>query len=118
MLPVLEKCAIDCALFGNHEFGMLTWCPGSRLIDCFADFGLDYLAEFSQQTNFPWLMSNAFDRNTERPLGDGKVTHVIDKNGIKVDDRHPVLVSSRLTSPCTDWSHRSDRGGMAHHSDP
>lgn len=68
MLPVLEECNVDCALFGNHEF----------------DFGLDHLVSFAKKTKFPWLMSNVFMKDTTVPLGEGKVTHIIEKNGIKV----------------------------------
>ncbi|KAI2797077.1 hypothetical protein BLOT_015534 [Blomia tropicalis] len=68
MLPVLERCNIDCALFGNHEF----------------DFGLDYLTTFAKRTKFPWLMSNAFVKNTLIPLGEGKITHITEYNGVRI----------------------------------
>lgn len=68
MLPVLEGCNVDCALFGNHEF----------------DFGLEHLVSFAKKTKFPWLMSNVFMKDTNVPLGEGKVTHIIEKNGIKI----------------------------------
>lgn len=29
-------------------------------------------------------MSNVFDNETNRPLGDGKISHIIEKNGKKV----------------------------------
>jgi 5'-nucleotidase len=68
MIPVVNACAIDCALYGNHEF----------------DFGVDNLLSFVNQTTFPWLMSNVFDNETNRTLGDGKIFHIIEKNGKKV----------------------------------
>jgi hypothetical protein len=35
-------------------------------------------------TNFPWLLSNVFDKRTERRLADALEFKVIDKNGIKI----------------------------------
>lgn len=34
--------------------------------------------------NFPWLMSNVIDNETGRPLGDGKITHVVDWGGHRI----------------------------------
>jgi 5'-nucleotidase len=49
---------------------------------CFVtDFGLEVLSDRVSETKFPWLMSNVIDQETGRPLGDGKITHVIDWNG-------------------------------------
>ncbi|OTF76588.1 hypothetical protein BLA29_005607, partial [Euroglyphus maynei] len=68
MLPVLERCNVHCALFGNHEF----------------DFGLDCLLAFVKRTNFPWLMSNVIDKNIGEPLGGGKITYIIEKGDLKI----------------------------------
>ncbi|GFG38259.1 hypothetical protein Cfor_01900 [Coptotermes formosanus] len=65
MVPVLNECGTHCAVFGNHDF----------------DFGLEVLSDRVSETKFPWLMSNVIDQETGRPLGDGKITHVIDWNG-------------------------------------
>lgn len=52
------------------------------LNDCYiTDFGLEVLSERVSETSFPWLMSNVIDNETGRPLGDGKITHVVDWNG-------------------------------------
>lgn len=48
------------------------------------DFGLEILAERVSETKFPWLMSNVIDNETGRPLGDGKITHVMDWNGKRI----------------------------------
>jgi len=50
----------------------------------FPDFGLEILSQWVARTNFPWLMSNVIDNETGRPLGDGKITHVIDWNGKRI----------------------------------
>lgn len=50
----------------------------------FSDFGLETLAERVSETKFPWLMSNVIDNETGRPLGDGKITHVMDWNGKRI----------------------------------
>lgn len=48
------------------------------------DFGVDCLAELVEKTTFPWLMSNVIDKETNAPLGDGKVTCILEKNGKKI----------------------------------
>jgi 5'-nucleotidase len=45
---------------------------------------LEVLSDRVSETNFPWLMSNVIDQETGRPLGDGKITHVIDWNGKRI----------------------------------
>lgn len=54
------------------------------MIPMTVDFGVENLVRFASQTDFPWLMSNAFDNETNRPLGDGKIWHIINKRGKKV----------------------------------
>ena len=41
------------------------------------DFGVDELVDFANESNFPWLMSNVFDKHTKRPLAEGKVSYNI-----------------------------------------
>ncbi|CAG2165476.1 unnamed protein product [Oppiella nova] len=64
MIPVLNALAVDCAVFGNHEF----------------DFGVDHLKSWMGRTSFPWLMSNVYDHKTNRPINDAMVWHIIDRN--------------------------------------
>ncbi|XP_049291508.1 snake venom 5'-nucleotidase isoform X3 [Anopheles funestus] len=68
MVPVLNAIGTHCAVFGNHDF----------------DHGLDVLDEWVEKTNFPWLMSNVVDNETGRPLGGGKITHIMNHNELKV----------------------------------
>ncbi|KAL1115309.1 hypothetical protein AAG570_007340 [Ranatra chinensis] len=68
MVPVLNEVGTHCAVFGNHDF----------------DYGLEVLSERVAETNFPWLMSNVIDNETGRPLGDGKITHVVDWAGKRI----------------------------------
>ncbi|XP_021696045.1 uncharacterized protein LOC5575910 isoform X2 [Aedes aegypti] len=68
MVPVLNSVGTHCAVFGNHDF----------------DHGLDVLAEWVERTTFPWLMSNVVDNETGRPLGGGKITHILHHNDVKV----------------------------------
>ncbi|CAL8106599.1 unnamed protein product [Orchesella dallaii] len=68
MVPVLNHVNTACAVYGNHDF----------------DFGVDCLADLVEKTTFPWLMSNVIDKETNAPLGDGKVTYVLEKNGKKI----------------------------------
>ena len=65
----------------------------------FSDFGVDHLEDFAEQTNFPWLLSNITDRLTFKPLADGKVTHMLDWNGVKVNNSTLIfMLYSKLHS--------------------
>ena len=44
------------------------------------DFGLEEFRELMVENNFPWLCSNAWDRNKSKPLGGCKEYFVIDKS--------------------------------------
>ncbi|XP_055601484.1 snake venom 5'-nucleotidase isoform X1 [Uranotaenia lowii] len=68
MVPVLNSVGTHCAVFGNHDF----------------DHGLDVLAEWVEKTTFPWLMSNVVDNETGRPLGGGKITHILHHSDVKI----------------------------------
>lgn len=68
MVPVLNSVGTHCAVFGNHDF----------------DHGLDVLGEWVEKTTFPWLMSNVVDNETGRPLGGGKITHILHHNDVKI----------------------------------
>lgn len=68
MVPVLNKAGTHVAVFGNHDF----------------DFGLDVLGKWVEKCTFPWLMSNVIDNETGRPLGNGKISHIINHNDVSV----------------------------------
>lgn len=68
MVPVLNSVGTHVAVFGNHDF----------------DFGLEALAKLVEKCNFPWLMSNVIDNETGRPLGNGKISHIINHNNFRV----------------------------------
>ncbi|KAL3287381.1 hypothetical protein HHI36_001854 [Cryptolaemus montrouzieri] len=61
MVHVLNEIGTHCAVLGNHDF----------------DHGLQVLSQWVPKCNFPWLMSNVLDNETGRPLGEGRITHVI-----------------------------------------
>ncbi|ENN80067.1 hypothetical protein YQE_03543, partial [Dendroctonus ponderosae] len=65
MVPVLNEIGTHCAVLGNHDF----------------DHGLEMLSKWVEQSNFPWLMSNVVDNETGRPLGEGRITHVVNWGG-------------------------------------
>ncbi|XP_022237436.1 uncharacterized protein LOC106478186 isoform X1 [Limulus polyphemus] len=67
MIPSLNAFGVHCAVFGNHDF----------------DFGIDNLSDFVKQTNFPWLISNVIDNDTDQPLADGQTTFIIERGGKK-----------------------------------
>ncbi|XP_036382207.1 snake venom 5'-nucleotidase-like [Megalops cyprinoides] len=68
MVEILNKLGVHCAVYGNHEF----------------DFGVDHLEEMTSQMDFPWLLSNVYDRFTSETLGHGVVSSLIVWNGLKV----------------------------------
>ncbi|KAJ8946412.1 hypothetical protein NQ314_008894 [Rhamnusium bicolor] len=68
MVPVLNEIGTHCAVLGNHDF----------------DHGLEILSEWVAQTDFPWLMSNVMDNETGRPLGEGRITHVVHWDGRRI----------------------------------
>lgn len=51
---------------------------------CLLDHGLEVLSQWVAQSNFPWLMSNVVDNETGRPLGEGKITSVVNWNGRRI----------------------------------
>ncbi|KAI9286286.1 Metallo-dependent phosphatase-like protein [Umbelopsis sp. AD052] len=51
MPAVLNQFSIDVACAGNHDF----------------DFGVPQLQKLLKMTNFPWLLSNVLDKNTNSP---------------------------------------------------
>ncbi|XP_044745573.1 mannosylglucosyl-3-phosphoglycerate phosphatase isoform X2 [Coccinella septempunctata] len=61
MVPVLNEIGTHCAVLGNHDF----------------DHGLQVLSQWVPKCKFPWLMSNVLDNETGRPLGEGRITHVV-----------------------------------------
>ncbi|CAG2163538.1 unnamed protein product [Oppiella nova] len=96
MVPVVRALGIDCAIYGNHEFennfgvdNLLSfvsqtsfpWLMSNVFDNETNHFGVDNLLSFVSQTSFPWLMSNVFDNETNRPLGDGKIWHILEKCG-------------------------------------
>ncbi|ELT96847.1 hypothetical protein CAPTEDRAFT_120927 [Capitella teleta] len=68
MVPILNAIGVHCAVVGNHDF----------------DFGVDTLVQMSSQTSFPWLMGNVFDNETDAPLADCLMSHIIVWQGKKM----------------------------------
>ncbi|XP_038621776.1 mannosylglucosyl-3-phosphoglycerate phosphatase-like isoform X1 [Tachyglossus aculeatus] len=68
MIPILNALGVHSAVFGNHEF----------------DFGVDTLEEYIQQMQFPWFLSNVYDKFTSAPLGHGLVKKIIKWNNMKI----------------------------------
>ena len=38
----------------------------------------------AEKCEFPWLLSNITDKNTDLPLANGKIKHMMDWHGVKV----------------------------------
>ena len=45
---------------------------------------MDTLISVANQTKFPWLMSNVIDKETDRPLADGKTYHILEWEGRRI----------------------------------
>ena len=45
---------------------------------------MENLIDVAESTGFPWLMSNVVDKQTNRPLAEGLVKHIIKWKGKKV----------------------------------
>ncbi|XP_041926794.1 5'-nucleotidase-like isoform X2 [Alosa sapidissima] len=68
MIDILNELRVHCAVYGNHEF----------------DFGVDKLEEVRTQTNFPWFLSNVYDKFTSQTLGHGIESRIIEWNGLRI----------------------------------
>jgi 5'-nucleotidase len=68
MLKPLNSFGIDLACYGNHEF----------------DYELERVIDLTSRTNFPWLLSNIYDKRTERRLAEGLETYIFNVNGVKI----------------------------------
>ena len=45
---------------------------------------MEPLNDLVKGTNFPWLMSNVIDKETNRPLGEGRKSYVIERGGCRM----------------------------------
>ena len=45
---------------------------------------MDPLNDLVKGTNFPWLMSNVIDKETNRPLAEGNISKVIEWEGCRI----------------------------------
>ncbi|XP_037078081.1 snake venom 5'-nucleotidase-like isoform X2 [Pollicipes pollicipes] len=68
MIPVLNRLEVHVAVYGNHDF----------------DFGLDSCMSLTAETSFPWLLSNVRNKETQRPLAEGRITYITRWNGLKL----------------------------------
>jgi len=68
MIQCLNLMNIRAACMGNHDF----------------DFGVENLEEAVAESNFPWLLSNAWDRETGERLAGGLETVMIEHAGRKI----------------------------------
>ena len=68
MIKPLNAFGIDLSCMGNHDL----------------DFELDHVMELKGSTNFQWLLSNIYDKRTERRLAQGLEYKIYEKNGLKV----------------------------------
>ena len=55
-----------------------------KLIQLFLDYGLDILTSRIEESTFPWILSNVFDAETKKPLGDVEDRKIVEINGYRV----------------------------------
>ena len=68
MIPVLNLLKTRVACVGNHDL----------------DFGVENLEQCMAESDFPWLLANIIDKETNRPLAGAQSTAVINHNDVKV----------------------------------
>lgn len=68
MVKPLQAFGIDLACYGNHDL----------------DYELEHVMDMVKRTGFPWLLSNVYDRRTQRRLADGLEYQILNKNGLKI----------------------------------
>jgi 5'-nucleotidase / UDP-sugar diphosphatase len=81
MVAALNAAGLDIATLGNHEF----------------DFGDDVLLERMKQSKWQWVISNAIDTKTKRPLGDASPYLLKTFGSLKVGFIGLVLTSSEIS---------------------
>ncbi|KAH7927752.1 Metallo-dependent phosphatase [Leucogyrophana mollusca] len=68
MVPILNALGVDVSLTGNHDF----------------DFGYLHLSKLIQDTNFPWLLSNIIDENTNDVPECLRQFQVLERGGVRI----------------------------------
>ena len=68
MVKILNLMHIKAACMGNHDF----------------DFGVEVLEGAVANSNFPWLLSNAWDRESGERLAGGRETVMLEHGGRKI----------------------------------
>jgi 5'-nucleotidase len=68
MIAVWNQLGLDVATFGNHEF----------------DFGSSVLLARMQESRFPWVSSNVYDRRTGRPFGGALGELTLERGGVRI----------------------------------
>jgi len=67
MVEPMNQFAIDVACIGNHEL----------------DYPLPMTTNLLEQTNFPWLISNLIDTETQNYICDGLSYYIIERGGLR-----------------------------------
>lgn len=68
MIPVLHQLKVQASVVGNHEF----------------DFGPSVLTKYIKECNFPWLLSNVVNKDTDEQLVGSVKQVILDWEGVKV----------------------------------
>jgi len=58
MTEIMNKLNVTCSTYGNHDY----------------DLGMDKLVHLLNKLDHPWILANAFDKNTNKPLGAAEKT--------------------------------------------
>ena len=68
MVHCLQMMKIDVACYGNHQF----------------DYALEHTMFLANSCNFPWLLANIKNKQTQQNLGNGLDTLIIERSGFKI----------------------------------
>ena len=96
MVPIMKSIGVDMACYGVRTECLLSFlcvhhCAGcGGRLSCVVgqnhdfDFGCEALVKLARAVGCPWLISNAHDKQTGRPLAGGKAVGVLEKNGVRL----------------------------------
>lgn len=99
MIEILNRCHLACACLGNHDFGIIFlqfFKESTFNKSLFLDFGVDVLITSVENSTFPWILSNVFDAETKKPLGNVQDRLIIQISDFKVSKQLLKYICAKL----------------------
>lgn len=85
LIGPINRCDVDVACLGNHDL----------------DFGIEQAQRLIDETNFPWLLSNLFNKDGTK-LVNTKEYHIIKKEGLTIGVMGLAEIGWVTTTKCID----------------